>query len=343
MKSETRDKKTLEFFNSRVGGRVGKYVRYERNYIAISVLAVLLYIGFGELIGMLSSEPAKSVIGASVSVIFVIMTTMYMLNKQTEMESKRAFDDELLKNKLRMYDEALTVWGKYSGKQVLNEDESKHCIEILLKLMLMAPMEVIDQTKLITDVLINNDQQNETEKENKTGIGAELVTFADLARTDLGIRGVNRFDPEYMLQVVDYITENDEKSADDQQGATGSKSARNRDKFKFKGEKLGKGPLVREVVKYVIEMKNIASFEDLEKVFPPELASDGKKGKGGKNAYVVKPLEMAKSNNLRHFPEIIVLKNKDKVVVGNQWGNNFDHFLNKIKDQVPDEIVRIEG
>ena len=70
----------------------------KRTLIAISIIAVAVYIGFEPLFEFVPSGVAQSVIGASFGAIFVIILTMYLLNKQTEIEQEskrgeRVFDE----------------------------------------------------------------------------------------------------------------------------------------------------------------------------------------------------------------------------------------------------------
>ena len=60
----------------------------KRTLIAISIIAVAVYIGFEPLFEFVPSGVAQSVVGASFGAIFVIILTMYLLNKQTEIYTK---------------------------------------------------------------------------------------------------------------------------------------------------------------------------------------------------------------------------------------------------------------
>lgn len=68
---------------------------YDPNYLAVAVLAVLLYAGFDKLMANVSSSTARETISAAISVIFVMVTTMYMLKKQTELESSKELNTEV--------------------------------------------------------------------------------------------------------------------------------------------------------------------------------------------------------------------------------------------------------
>jgi len=69
-------------------------------YFSIVILALFLYIGYDKLIENILNETARETINSAIGVIFVIITTMYMLNKQTEVESKKELNNEIFKKKI---------------------------------------------------------------------------------------------------------------------------------------------------------------------------------------------------------------------------------------------------
>ena len=71
----------------------------KRTLIAISIIAVSVYIGFEPLIRFTPDGVAKSVVSASFGAIFVIILTMYLLNKQTEIEQESKKVKGFLKKK----------------------------------------------------------------------------------------------------------------------------------------------------------------------------------------------------------------------------------------------------
>src|SRR6056300_260224 len=84
-----------------------KIASFNWSYIAVIALAVALYIGFDELIVTGQSETARETLNAAIGVIFVIITTMYMLTKQTEIEQEKELKNEIFKQQLKLYEHAL--------------------------------------------------------------------------------------------------------------------------------------------------------------------------------------------------------------------------------------------
>lgn len=73
-----------------------KLVALNWSYITVIALAVTLYIDYDELIVSGQSETTRETLNAAIGAIFVIITTMYMLTKQTEIEQEKELKLEWL-------------------------------------------------------------------------------------------------------------------------------------------------------------------------------------------------------------------------------------------------------
>ena len=60
-----------------------------RTLIAIAIIGVSVYIGFEPLFDKVGGGVPAQVLGASFGAIFMIVLTMYLLNKQTEIEQEK--------------------------------------------------------------------------------------------------------------------------------------------------------------------------------------------------------------------------------------------------------------
>ena len=80
-----------------------------RTLIAIAVIAVAVYIGFEPLIKFVPEGVAQSVISSSFGAIFVIILTMYLLNKQTEIEQESKKSERVFDEKVRLYQSILQI------------------------------------------------------------------------------------------------------------------------------------------------------------------------------------------------------------------------------------------
>lgn len=73
-----------------------------KNIIGLVVIAIAVYIGFEPLIELVPSGIAQSVVSSSFGAIFVIILTMYLLNKQTEVEQESKRHEKIFEEKLKL-------------------------------------------------------------------------------------------------------------------------------------------------------------------------------------------------------------------------------------------------
>ena len=74
-----------------------------RTLVAIAIIAVAVYVGFEPLMKLVPDGVAQSVVSASFSAIFVIILTMYLLNKQTEIEQESKKSERVFDEKVKLY------------------------------------------------------------------------------------------------------------------------------------------------------------------------------------------------------------------------------------------------
>ena len=70
----------------------------QRTLIAIMIIGLSVYMGFTPLYELVQGGVTGAVIGASFAAIFVIVLTMYLLNKQTEIEQETKKSEKIGKN-----------------------------------------------------------------------------------------------------------------------------------------------------------------------------------------------------------------------------------------------------
>lgn len=107
--------------------------------------------------------------------------------------------------------------------------------------------------------------------------------------------------------------------------------SRDRTKYSFEGgQLLNKRRFVLEVVKYYVRCHPQISYESLIRVFPARLHSNKSNGVIKRYNDVAKQVSLNPDVRNRFFmkdDEVITLSNGMKVVVHNQWGDDFNKFL----------------
>jgi hypothetical protein len=310
--------------------------KFDLSFLSILLLTAALYLGFSELINRIATESAREAVNAAIGVIFVIMTTMYMLKKQTEVDRKRDFDSEILKKKLATYERALAVWQRVGLTDgTIKQDDRAECLEVQLQVMMVAPKAVVscaaNLTKQINQAYSSDEKEGLLEEE-KEAFFADLVRFSEVARKDLDLPETSLgMEPDFIREMITVVVG----------AATGTK--KNYDKFIFNGKELGKSKLALEIVKVIAKDHNAGSFDDLRSMFPDTLHTEGRPSTA-KNRRVVMSLDEAKSQNLRYHSkdeDLISLGDGSFAVVSNQWGTNVDYFIQEVSNKFGIKVQRV--
>ena len=87
-----------------------------RTLIEIAIIGVSVYLGFTTLFEKISGGVPAQVLGASFGAIFMIVLTMYLLNKQTEIEQESKKSEKVFEEKVELYKSMLS-----STKEMLRD------------------------------------------------------------------------------------------------------------------------------------------------------------------------------------------------------------------------------
>ena len=306
-------------------------------YTAIIVLSIALYVGFDDLIFGGASGTARDTISAALAAIFVLITTMYMLNKQTDVEHKKKLDTEIFKRKFIIYDQLISILqniGHY--KLTVNDDDYRKCLNKHYELVMVAPAEIVSISIDILNLLkgirevgkVKALDEVNLDEVNQQALRDFIDDFCILARADFNLPEAEKFNPNAYKDNMDKVTE------------PGSK---NLDKFEFNGRSYTKNRLVLEVVRHTVDVKKVENIDELKILFPDSYWSEGKES-SSKNAFIVELKKDAENKRARFFTkkdDIIKFDNSNaEVIVNNQWGTNFDYFLDKVSTELNYEIKR---
>ena len=306
-------------------------------YTAIIVLSIALYVGFDDLIFGGASGTARDTISAALAAIFVLITTMYMLNKQTDVEHKKKLDTEIFKRKFIIYDQFISILqniGHY--KLTVNDDDYRKCLNKHYELVMVAPAEIVSLSNEILLLLksirevgkVKALDEVNLDEVNQQALRDFINDFCILARADFNLPEAEKFNPKAYNDNMDKVTE------------PGSK---NLDKFEFNGRSYTKNRLVLEVVRHTVDVKKVENIDKLKSLFPDSYWSEGKES-SSKNAFIVELKKDAENKRARFFTkkdDIIKFDNSNaEVIVNNQWGTNFDHFRREVQTNLNYEIKR---
>ena len=230
-----------------------------RTLISIAVIAVAVYIGFEPLISNVPDGVAKSVISSSFGAIFVIILTMYLLNKQTEIEQESKKSERVFDEKVQLFREIMDITRDMLLDGTISKEEINKLPFPLIRLQMLANDETITSFSLVNqklneiyaeedddDVLIPEDSKRELFK--------LLSKFASQCRLDLGIsdRDVKE---ELVQNAVETI-------------ANTGKKGRDTSKMSFNGKEFAKNRYVWEVLNNHINDNPNMTLTDFAELLP---------------------------------------------------------------------------
>ena len=221
-----------------------------------------------------------------------------------------------------------------------SEFSSSHVWETLVDVVNYAGPERVRQLHLVWhgDNLVTSQlSDNPTYRAMQKSIGRGLYVSTH-SSTDTKFKQIERINQKLQLGLIVekiYIDENGNSQVkrDDELYTWGELKLGSRDRTKYSfegGQLLSKRRFVLEVVKYYVRCHPQISYESLIRVFPATLNSNKSNGVVKRYNDVAKQVALNPDVRNRFFmkdDEVITLSNGMKVVVHNQWGEDFEKFL----------------
>ena len=294
--------------------------------VILVLVGFIVFFGYGPLFDLVGGGIPGRVLGATFGSIFAILMTMFLLNKQTEIEqeskkSERVFDEKvvLYKNILGMSKEMLED-GQLDTKEILALPFT------LIKMQMVGGDEAIkiytSFFEKINDIYEASEDEVVTIPESeKQQVFSLLSRFAVQCRVDLGISDTP-IDESIFARAISVVHQSDKAI----------KGKRDTSKYTFNGKAFAKGKLVHAVVKDYVSKNPDTTFDELKKAFPNEWQAGG--AKSGNRAVFVRLADAEKlfedKGHRRHFfKEGETIQLSDEVIaVSNQWGiGNIGDFV----------------
>ena len=294
--------------------------------VILVLVGFVVFFGYGPLFDLVGGGIPGRILGATFGSIFAILMTMFLLNKQTEIEqeskkSERVFDEKvvLYKNILGMSKEMLED-GQLDTKEILALPFT------LIKMQMVGGDEAIkiytSFFEKINDIYEASEDEVVTIPESeKQQVFSLLSRFAVQCRVDLGISDTP-IDESIFARAISVVQQSDKAI----------KGKRDTSKYTFNGKAFAKGKLVHAVVKDYVSKNPDTTFDELKKAFPNEWQAGG--AKSGNRAVFVRLSDAEKlfedKGHRRHFSkEGETIQLSDEVIaVSNQWGiGNIGDFV----------------
>ena len=303
-----------------------------RTLLSIVIIAVAVYIGFEPLIANVPDGVAKSVISSSFGAIFVIILTMYLLNKQTEIEQESKKSERVFDEKVRLFREIMDITRDMLIDGKISREEVNRLPFPLIRLQMLAKDETIKSFSLVNQKLNEIYAEDELEEvliseEAKNELFKALSSFASQCRLDLGIADRD-VEEELVTMAVETISN------------TGKKG-RDYTKFSFNGKDYPKNRYIWEVLSSFVKENPDLSLADFENFFPKdggdEFKEAGIKRKGtydtwklyldaidvfdrtGRKRFHInsKGTDIKKNKDM-----VLILKDGSEICISSQWASD---------------------
>ena len=294
--------------------------------LILVVVGMVVFFGYSPLFDLVGGGIAGRILGATFGSIFAILMTMFLLNKQTEIEQES-------KKSERVFDEKVVLYKDILGKsKEMLEDGQLDSKEILALPFTLIQMQMVGGDEAIqiyttffekiNDIYeADDDEVVQIPGSDKHQLYSLLSRFAVQCRVDLGISDTP-IDESIFARAISVVEQSDKAV----------KGKRDTSKYTFNGKTLGKGKLVLAVVKDYISKNPDTTFDALKKAFPDEWQAGG--AKSGNRAVFVRLTDAEKlfedKGHRRHFfKEGETIQLSDEVIaVSNQWGiGNIGDFV----------------
>ena len=197
---------------------------------ALVIIAFAVSIGFTPLFELIGDGIAARIIGSSFGAIFVIILTMFLLNKQTEIDQESKKSERVFDEKVKIYQKILDICRDMLMDGKLTQEEINRLPFPLIRLQMLADDQVIEAFQEVFNKL--NQIYNDVD-DDKDEIYESLSKFSNECRKDLEISNTPIND-SIQKATVQTISQSNKKN--------------DQTKFKFDGKMLPKSQYVYTVI-----------------------------------------------------------------------------------------------
>lgn len=307
--------------------------------IILTVVGVVVFFGYGPLFDLVGGGVPGRVLGATFGSIFAILMTMFLLNKQTEIEQESKKSERVFDEKVHLYKSILD-----SAKNMLkdNQLDSKEMLALPFTLLQMQMVGGDEAIKIYTDFFekindIYEEDENEIVKipESKAQEAFSLLSrFSVQCRVDLGISDTPIDETIFARAIIAL-----------EQSNNAVKGKRDTSKYTFNGKVYAKGRLVHAVVQDYVTKNPSTTFDALKKAFPNEWQAQNPNQRN-RAVFVrlsdAEQLYKAKGHRRHFFKDGEAIQLLDEIIaVSNQWGiGNIGNFIDGVNQTHNSQISK---
>ena len=207
---------------------------------ALVIIAFAVSIGFTPLFELIGDGIAARIIGSSFGAIFVIILTMFLLNKQTEIDQESKKSERVFDEKVKLYQNILDITRDMMMDGKITKEEINRLPFPLIRLGMLGRNETVEAFKAVNNELNKIYAKSDGDivelgDEDKNTVYKLLAMFAAKCREDLEI-GEEVIDEKMIASTVATI-------------ASTGKKKRDMTKFSFDEKEYPKNRYIHKVVK----------------------------------------------------------------------------------------------
>jgi len=302
--------------------------------ISLVIIAFAVSIGFSPLFEFIGDGIASRVIGSSFGAIFVIILTMFLLNKQTEIEQESKKSERVFDEKVKIYQEILDITKDMLLDGKLTPEEINRLPFPLIRLQMLADDKVIESFQTVFTTL----------DEYYRSVDGDTVTLKDEQREEI-YQLLSDFSGECRrdLQISDTEIDSSIREKTAATISNAGKKEKDYSKYSFDGKELPKNGYVYAVIKnYVNQNPDLTLNQFPQKVIERNF-------NGRKNIYEVwktydEAIELYQEKGYKRFfvtkrggdylnDKDMVIKLADaEICISNQWDlDGVEKFVEHMK------------
>jgi hypothetical protein len=302
--------------------------------ISLVIIAFAVSIGFSPLFEFIGDGIASRVIGSSFGAIFVIILTMFLLNKQTEIEQESKKSERVFDEKVKIYQEILDITKDMLLDGKLTPEEINRLPFPLIRLQMLADDKVIESFQTVFTTL----------DEYYRSVDGDTVTLKDEQREEI-YQLLSDFSGECRrdLQISDTEIDSSIREKTAATISNAGKKEKDYSKYSFDGKELPKNGYVYAVIKnYVNQNPDLTLNQFSQKVIERNF-------NGRKNIYEVwktydEAIELYQEKGYKRFfvtkrggdylnDKDMVIKLADaEICISNQWDlDGVEKFVEHMK------------
>lgn len=295
--------------------------------IILAVVGIVVFFGYGPLFELVGGGVPGRVIGATFGSIFAILMTMFLLNKQTEIEQESKKSERVFDEKVKLYNSIIE-----SAKNMLKDNklDSEEMLTLPFTLIQMHMVGGDEAIKIYTEFFKKINDIYDDDKDNKIvqipeseadKVFTLLSQFSVQCRVDLGISDT-QIDETIRKRAITALEHSNNVV----------KGKRDISKYTFNGKAYKKGRLVHAVVQDFVAKNPEMTFDALKKAFPNEWQAVNPNQRNRAVFVRLSDAELLYKNkgHKRHFlKEEDTIQLLDEIIaVSNQWGiGNIGNFI----------------